>query len=127
MAAEGRAAIDQLRAEVTSFQAKLEEAEHIASCDSLTGLRSRLSVEGQLESRMIASLPFCVAIIDIDGFKEVNDDYGHMVGDELLMSFAGELKSRCLYGRHCGTLGRKMNLSSCWIAPSPRQESRPSA
>lgn len=95
MTAEGKAAMDQLRAEVTTFQAKLEEAEHIASCDSLTGLRSRLSVEGQLESRMSASLPFCVAIIDIDGFKQVNDEYGHMVGDELLMSFAGELKARC--------------------------------
>jgi len=95
MAAEGKAAIDQLRMEVTSFQAKLEEAEHIASCDALTGLRSRLSVEGQLESRMIAALPFCVAIIDIDGFKQVNDDHGHMVGDELLVLFAAELKSRC--------------------------------
>jgi diguanylate cyclase (GGDEF)-like protein len=95
MTAEGKAAIEQLRVEVTSFQAKLEEAEHIASCDSLTGLRSRLSVEGQLETRMSAVLPFCVAIIDIDGFKQVNDDHGHMVGDELLHLFATELKTRC--------------------------------
>jgi diguanylate cyclase (GGDEF)-like protein len=95
MAAEGKAAIDQLRVEVTGFQAKLEEAEHIASCDALTGLRSRLSVEGQLESRMNSSLPFSVGIIDIDGFKSVNDDHGHIVGDELLVLFATELKSRC--------------------------------
>jgi len=95
MVAEGKAAIDELRVEVTSFQAKLEEAEKIASCDSLTGLRSRLCVEGQIEERVNAALPLCVAIIDIDGFKQVNDDYGHMVGDELLLAFATELKSRC--------------------------------
>jgi diguanylate cyclase (GGDEF)-like protein len=95
MTAEGKAAIDQLRMEVTSFQARLEEAEHIASRDSLTGLRSRLSLEGQIESRMSAALQFCVAILDIDGFKTVNDDHGHMVGDELLQMFSAELKSRC--------------------------------
>jgi diguanylate cyclase len=95
MAAEGKAAIDQLRVEVTNFQTKLEEAEHIASCDSLTGLRSRLCVEGQIESRMAAGLPFCVAVLDINDFKQVNDTYGHVVGDELLQMFASELKSRC--------------------------------
>ena len=95
MVAEGKAAIDELRVEVTSFQAKLEESEKIASYDSLTGLRSRLSVEGQIEARVNVALPLCVAIIDIDGFKQVNDDHGHMVGDELLLEFATELKSRC--------------------------------
>lgn len=103
MAAEGKAAIDQLRVEVTNFQTKLEEAEHIASCDSLTGLRSRLCVEGQIESRMAAGLPFCVAILDINEFKQVNDTYGHVVGDELLQMFATELKSRC---RSTDTVGR---------------------
>jgi diguanylate cyclase (GGDEF)-like protein len=103
MAAEGKAAIDQLRVEVTNFQTKLEEAEHIASCDSLTGLRSRLCVEGQIESRMAAGLPFCVAILDINEFKQVNDTYGHVVGDELLQMFATELKSRC---RATDTVGR---------------------
>jgi diguanylate cyclase (GGDEF)-like protein len=95
MVAEGKAAIDELRVEVTNFQTKLEESEKIASYDSLTGLRNRLSVEGQIEERANVALPFCVAIIDIDGFKQVNDDYGHMAGDELLLAFATELKSRC--------------------------------
>jgi diguanylate cyclase (GGDEF)-like protein len=95
MTAEGKAVIDQLQVKVTEFQVKLEEAEHLASCDSLTGLRSRHSVECQLEKRMSAALPFCVAMIDIDGFKQVNDDHGHMVGDELLRLFSAELKSKC--------------------------------
>ena len=95
MAAEGKEAIERLRAEVTTFQAKLDEAEQVASCDSLTGLRSRMCMESHFERRMASGLPFCVAIIDIDGFKRVNDEYGHMAGDELLQQFATELKSAC--------------------------------
>ena len=58
MTAEGNAAIDQLRKEVTTYQTRLEEAEEIASRDALTGLRSRLSVEGQIEQSLHAGLRF---------------------------------------------------------------------
>jgi len=81
MTAEGKEAIDQLRAEVATFQTKLEEAEQVASCDALTGLRSRLCVEGHLERRLAAGTPFCAAIVDIDRFKQVNDQHGHVAGD----------------------------------------------
>jgi diguanylate cyclase (GGDEF)-like protein len=95
MASEGKAALDQLRAQVTAYQARLEHAEEIAARDSLTGLRSRLSVENLIEARMCAGAKFCIAIVDIDGFKQVNDDHGHIVGDELLKQFASELRSVC--------------------------------
>jgi diguanylate cyclase (GGDEF)-like protein len=95
MAAEGKAALDQLRAQVTTYQARLEHAEEIAARDALTGVRSRLSVENLIEARMCAGGEFCIAIVDIDGFKQVNDDYGHNVGDELLKQFAAELRSVC--------------------------------
>jgi diguanylate cyclase (GGDEF)-like protein len=95
MTEEGKAAVDQLRAEVTTFQVRLEQAEHIASVDPLTGLRSRLCMENHFERRMESGLPFCVAIIDIDGFKKVNDGLGHLAGDELLQQFATELNSAC--------------------------------
>ena len=95
MTSEGKAAIEQLKKEVSCFQAKLEEAEQVASSDSLTGLRSRLWVEGQIERRIAAGGGFCAAIVDIDRFKRVNDEHGHLAGDELLRQFAAELKSRC--------------------------------
>ena len=69
MAAEGKAAIEQLRVEVSSYQTKLEEAENIATRDSLTGLRSRLWVESQIERMILLGLPFCVAILDMDDFN----------------------------------------------------------
>ena len=95
MTAEGKAAIDELRAEVANYQAKLEEAELIASRDALTGLGSRLWVEGQIERRIKTGAPLCVAIIDINGFKPINDEHGHLAGDEVLKQFAGELQSVC--------------------------------
>jgi diguanylate cyclase (GGDEF)-like protein len=95
MTAEGKAVLDQLRLEVSTYQTKLEAAEEAASRDSLTGLRSRHCIEGHMERRIAIGLPFCVAVVDIDGFKQVNDDHGHVAGDELLREFAGKLRSAC--------------------------------
>ncbi len=95
MTAEGKAAIEGLRAEVSNYQARLEEAEQIASRDALSGLSSRMWVEGQIEQSLHAAAPFCVAILDIDEFKRVNDEHGHMVGDELLRQFAAKMRSVC--------------------------------
>jgi diguanylate cyclase (GGDEF)-like protein len=116
MSAEGKAAINHLRAEVTRYQVRLEEAEEMASRDSLTGLRSRASVEGQIERALHVGAPFCVAILDINEFKHINDEHGHLVGDEVLKLFSAKMQSVCrstdLVGRwggdefilllHCG-------------------------
>ena len=101
--AEGKAAIEHLQAEVSTYQVKLEEAEEVAWRDALTGVRSRLCAEGQIERSIQAGTPFCVAIVDIDGFKHVNDKHGHLTGDELLKQFAGELQSAC---RSTDVIGR---------------------
>jgi diguanylate cyclase (GGDEF)-like protein len=103
MTAEGKAAIEVLKKEVSTYQVKLEEAELIASRDGLTGLGSRLWVEGQIERRVKAGTPLCVAIIDINGFKPINDEHGHLAGDEVLKQFSGELQSVC---RSADLIGR---------------------
>jgi len=103
MTAEGKAAIEELKAEVTTYQAKLEEAELIASRDTLTGLGSRLWVEGQIQRKIKACEPLCAAIIDINGFKPINDEHGHLAGDEVLKQFAAELQSVC---RNTDLIGR---------------------
>lgn len=103
MTEEGKAAIDEMRTRVSTYQAKLEEAEKIAFRDGLTGLRSRLCVESAIEDRIASGAKFCVAITDLNGFKTVNDQYGHVTGDELLKQFATELKSAC---RSTDVIGR---------------------
>ncbi len=95
MTEEGKNVLDHLRKQVEDYQVKLEEAEKLASRDALTGACSRVYVEGQIEKRIETGAPFCVAIVDIDRFKKVNDAHGHLTGDELLKQFAGELRSAC--------------------------------
>ena len=126
MTTEGKAAIDQLKKEMTTYQTRLEEAEEIASRDALTGLHSRLSVEGQIGRSLHGRAPFCVAIIDIDEFKRVNDEHGHLVGDELLKKFAAKLQSVC---RSTDTIGRWggdefLLLLHCGIAEARMQIDR---
>jgi two-component system chemotaxis response regulator CheY len=93
MTLEGKEAIEHLAEQVTDYRARLEEAEEAACCDPTTGLHNRVWVEGQIACRIASGARFCVAIVDIDGFKKVNDDYGHPAGDQLLRQFAAELQS----------------------------------
>lgn len=97
MTAENKTVIDHLRAEVSTYQAKLEKAEYVASCDSMTGLGSRLWIEGRIQQRIASSLPFSILMIDVDDFRRVNDEHGKLVGDLLLKEFARELRSSCRF------------------------------
>jgi diguanylate cyclase (GGDEF)-like protein len=95
MTEEGKDTLAHLKKQVEAYQVRLEEAERVASRDAVTGANSRVYLERQIENRIAAGAPFCVAIVDIDGFKKVNDQYGHLTGDDLLKQFAAELRSTC--------------------------------
>jgi diguanylate cyclase (GGDEF)-like protein len=105
MSAESRAVIDHLRAEVSTYQAKLEKAEYVASRDSLTGLGSRHWIESRISQRIEVGCPFAIVLIDIDGFSRVIDKYGNLVGDLLLKEFARELRSSCRFTDIVGRWG----------------------
>jgi len=64
----------------------------LARTDSLTGLPNRRVFEERLEQELRRSArsrrPFALAIVDLDRFKQINDDYGQQVGDEVLRAFA---------------------------------------
>jgi diguanylate cyclase (GGDEF)-like protein len=64
----------------------------LALADDLTGLANRRAWDGALESALIAAErrdePLCVALIDVDHFKAINDAYGHAHGDAVLTSLA---------------------------------------
>ena len=70
--------------------------EQQALADALTGLANRRAVSDALHAEAARAqrleTPLSVALADLDGFKEVNDVYGHAVGDEVLKVFADVLR-----------------------------------
>jgi len=57
---------------------------HQATHDSLTGLGNRTLLAGRMEADIVSNESRALALIDLDGFKEVNDTLGHLAGDQLL-------------------------------------------
>jgi diguanylate cyclase (GGDEF)-like protein len=84
---------------------ELKEAAALAETDSLTGLPNRRAWDEVLESAIGSGIrQLCVAVIDIDHFKECNDTEGHQAGDKLLQDAAtswrqtlrgGDIIARC--------------------------------
>src|SRR5579871_3649100 len=74
----------------------------IALTDDLTGLPNRRCFQGELTERIAAGAatarPFAVGLIDLDGFKPINDNHGHAAGDDILRQVAGRL-AEALAGR----------------------------
>lgn len=73
------------------------ELVHRAHYDELTGLANRFSIIEQLKREVqvaqVSQRMLAVMFIDLDGFKNVNDSYGHEAGDNILKSFAANLKA----------------------------------
>lgn len=73
-----------------------DEAIHQAETDALTGLRSRRAIMGYFEDCLACATPtspVSIAVIDIDHFKHINDQYGHHVGDTVLQAFGANCQS----------------------------------
>ncbi len=73
------------------------KAEVLADFDTLTGLPSRrsffIALDRALTKAIVAKSGFHMGIIDLDGFKPVNDLYGHVTGDRLLTEVAERLRA----------------------------------
>ena len=78
-----------LFSDITQMKQHQQQLEHIAHYDPLTNLPNRMLLADRLHHAMIQSERrgqfLAVAYLDLDGFKAVNDTYGHDVGDELLV------------------------------------------
>lgn len=89
----------QLRDQLTTIEALRNELLDQANRDSLTGVPNRRSLETALADLHHDSVlagrggRYSLAVVDIDHFKAVNDTYGHLVGDEILVAVAGYLSS----------------------------------
>jgi len=93
MARESHESVNQLRAEVSTYENKLKAVEELAMRDALTGLANRRNVEERMQWRIAHEQRFCILILDMNKFKQINDTHGHLAGDSLLKQFSQELRS----------------------------------
>ena len=97
--------------------------ERLASLDHLTQLNNRYYVENQLDLAIqkmtVRKQPMCAMIFDLDHFKEVNDTFGHNVGDDVIVTMSNILKENVREGDIAGRWGGEEFLLVC---PNTSQE-----
>jgi diguanylate cyclase (GGDEF)-like protein len=101
---------ERLNERNTHLNKALKKIQELAVTDELTGLHNRRSIMSELskewERTERSGNHFCIALMDLDLFKEINDTYGHHAGDTVLKRFASlvskELRSPDSIGRYGG-------------------------
>jgi diguanylate cyclase (GGDEF)-like protein len=90
---------------VEQLLADEDKAHHNALHDHLTGMPNRLALTQEMQRLQQSGEPYTLAFADLDGFKEVNDSYGHACGDQLINLVAQSICDLAAQARLCCRLG----------------------
>lgn len=82
------------RRQMMRLKDNLEAVRSESLTDPLTGLANRKSFDSTLADAVAAAEPFALLLADIDRFKKFNDDFGHLIGDQVLRLVATTIKPR---------------------------------
>jgi diguanylate cyclase (GGDEF)-like protein len=82
-----------LELELKTKEEQVRHMKSISSTDDLTGLWKRGYLRQQVNFSLERDKCGCLFIIDIDNFKHINDSFGHIAGDTVLMNFAKKLQN----------------------------------
>lgn len=97
-AARLEASFDEKTRELDTIRDSLNKSEERAKTDTLTGLPNRRALDEFFRKTQIAAMengePLSILLIDIDHFKQFNDNFGHSVGDQVLRLVAKALRDR---------------------------------
>ena len=84
--------------QIEALQEELIQAREEATIDALTGLNNRRGLDKTLQESLRISneqkKPLCILMMDIDHFKSINDNHGHLIGDKVLKGVADLLSSQ---------------------------------
>ncbi|MFN3580261.1 MAG: diguanylate cyclase domain-containing protein [Pseudomonas sp.] len=100
---------------------RLEVMSELAMTDTLTGLANRAAF-GQYLREHDRSQPLALLYMDLDGFKQVNDELGHAAGDQLLSVVAARLRSKIREGDLLVRLGGDEFVMALNMKPAEMQE-----
>jgi len=99
----------EIRSQLDVLHNKQHELVHLASHDALTGLPNRMMFADRLEAAIheaaAAGEQLAVLFVDLDRFKQINDQYGHAVGDRVLATVARRLQAVLSEGDMVARLG----------------------
>ncbi|WP_373598200.1 bifunctional diguanylate cyclase/phosphodiesterase [Paraclostridium bifermentans] len=89
---ENKKGFDQLDFIVNAFDDAInEKTKEYLLYDALTGMLNRRGLEELYKAEVDSKAPFAIIFIDLNNFKNINDEYGHIVGDEYLIEFSKKL------------------------------------
>jgi len=102
--------VRRLEATVDEFRQEGETLRQHLRLDSLTGVYTRdhaiQSLKMEVANALAQGSPLCVVMADVDHFKDINDEFGHLVGDHVLeivaRRIAGEARASDIVGRYGG-------------------------
>ena len=98
-----------LGSDITPMKKHQDQLEHIAHYDLLTNLPNRVLLSDRLSQAMVQcrrhKQSLAVVFLDLDGFKAVNDSYGHDIGDKLLIAISVRMKKALREGDSLSRFG----------------------
>ena len=113
-----------LMRELAALKEREEQTQRLAHRDDLTGLYTRRRMQQLLDSAIAEAARHgqCVGLlfIDLNGFKRINDEYGHAAGDRILSAVAMRIAGRVRTGDTVCRFGGDEIRGPCWLGRGVR-------
>ena len=101
--------------DISHGKQRMEELDRLAHYDQLTGIMNRQAAEVELQKLIDKRSPFSLILLDLNGFKPINDVYGHDAGDDILIHVAQAMKKSLRESDICARWGGDEFVIACQL------------